>query len=68
MLGLQFPVPVSSLFQPFRLKSLVLANRLVMAPMTRNFSPNGVPGDDVAAYYARRAEGGTGLILSEGTW
>jgi 2,4-dienoyl-CoA reductase-like NADH-dependent reductase (Old Yellow Enzyme family) len=38
-----------------------------MAPMTRNFSPHGVPGPDVAAYYRRRAEGGTGLILTEGT-
>jgi 2,4-dienoyl-CoA reductase-like NADH-dependent reductase (Old Yellow Enzyme family) len=38
-----------------------------MAPMTRNHSPNGVPGDDVAAYYRRRAEGGVGLILTEGT-
>ncbi len=38
-----------------------------MAPMTRNHSPNGVPGEDVAAYYRRRAEGGVGLILTEGT-
>jgi 2,4-dienoyl-CoA reductase-like NADH-dependent reductase (Old Yellow Enzyme family) len=58
---------LSSLFQPFRLKSLALANRLVMAPMTRNCSPEGVPNDEVAAYYARRAEGGAGLIISEGT-
>lgn len=38
-----------------------------MAPMTRSFSPNGVPGDNVAAYYQRRAQGEVGLILSEGT-
>jgi len=38
-----------------------------MAPMTRSFSPNGIPGDDVAAYYQRRAAGEVGLILSEGT-
>ena len=37
-----------------------------MAPMTRSFSPGNVPGEDVAAYYRRRAEGGVGLILSEG--
>ena len=55
------------LFQPFRLKSLELNNRIVMAPMTRSFSPGGIPGPDVAAYYARRAEGGVGLIVSEGT-
>ncbi len=62
------PVPqVAALFQPFRLKSLSLKNRIVMAPMTRCFSPLGVPGDNVAAYYQRRAEGAVGLILSEGT-
>ena len=55
------------LFQPFRLKSLELKNRLVMAPMTRSFSPGGVPTSDVADYYARRAQGEIGLILSEGT-
>jgi 2,4-dienoyl-CoA reductase-like NADH-dependent reductase (Old Yellow Enzyme family) len=36
--------------------------------MTRGLSPGGVPGPDVAAYYRRRAEGGTGLIITEGTW
>jgi 2,4-dienoyl-CoA reductase-like NADH-dependent reductase (Old Yellow Enzyme family) len=55
------------LFQPFTLKSLTLKNRFVMSPMTRSFSPGGVPGENVAAYYRRRAEGGVGLILSEGT-
>lgn len=39
-----------------------------MAPMTRCFSPGGVPGEDVARYYRRRAEGGVGLIITEGTW
>lgn len=38
-----------------------------MAPMTRSFSPGGVPTDHVAAYYRKRAEGEVGLILSEGT-
>ena len=58
---------IESLFTPFQLKSLNLKNRFVMAPMTRSFSPGGVPTDDVAAYYRRRAVGETGLILSEGT-
>ena len=61
------PLSTSALFQPFSLSGVSLANRIVMAPMTRNHSPNGVPGDDVAAYYRRRAEGGVGLILTEGT-
>ena len=58
---------VESLFQPFRLKSLALKNRIVMAPMTRSFSPGGAPTPEVAAYYARRAAADVGLILSEGT-
>jgi 2,4-dienoyl-CoA reductase-like NADH-dependent reductase (Old Yellow Enzyme family) len=35
--------------------------------MTRSFSPNGVPGENVVAYYRRRAEAGVGLIITEGT-
>ena len=57
----------SVLFQPFELGQLQLANRVLMAPMTRNLSPNNVPGPDVAQYYARRAAGGVGLIITEGT-
>jgi len=45
----------------------VLKSRLVMAPMTRNFSPDGVPGEDVSQYYRKRAENGIGLIITEGT-
>lgn len=58
---------VQALFQPFEAGALKLANRIVMAPMTRQFSPEGVPGDNVAAYYRRRAENGVGLIVTEGT-
>ena len=54
------------LFQPFSHPKLKTRNRVVMAPMTRKRSPDGVPGTDVAAYYERRGEGGVGLILSEG--
>jgi 2,4-dienoyl-CoA reductase-like NADH-dependent reductase (Old Yellow Enzyme family) len=58
---------VDALFKPFNLKSLSLENRIVMAPMTREFSPGGIPTSEVADYYRRRAEGGTGLIITEGT-
>ena len=57
----------NQLFQPFQLKSLRLKNRIVMAPMTRSFSPGGVPASNVADYYDRRATGEVGLIISEGT-
>jgi len=58
---------IQNLFKPFSIQNLSLSNRIVMAPMTRQFSPNGVPGADVAAYYRRRAENGVGLIVTEGT-
>ncbi len=57
----------TTLFSSFNNKSLSLDNRIVMAPMTRQFSPDGIPTSDVAGYYRRRAEGGTGLIITEGT-
>lgn len=56
------------LFRPFDHGALHLANRVVMAPMTRWMSPDNVPGADVAAYYRRRAENGVGLIITEGTF
>ncbi len=55
------------LFEPLRVKSLTLANRIVMAPMTRMVSPGGIPGEADADYYRVRAENGVGLIISEGT-
>jgi 2,4-dienoyl-CoA reductase-like NADH-dependent reductase (Old Yellow Enzyme family) len=56
------------LFKPFTIKKLALPNRIVMAPMTRSKSPGGIPGPEVAAYYRRRAAGGVGLIVTEGTY
>jgi 2,4-dienoyl-CoA reductase-like NADH-dependent reductase (Old Yellow Enzyme family) len=58
---------VSPLFSPVSVAGIKLRNRLVMAPMTRQFSPDGVPGDDVAAYYGRRASS-LGLLVTEGTY
>lgn len=55
------------LFRPFTLKSLALKNRIVMAPMTRGMAPEGVPGAANAEYYRKRAAGGVGLIVTEGT-
>lgn len=55
------------LFTPVALGELELANRLVMAPLTRSRSgPAGVPGELVAEHYAQRA--GMGLIVTEGTY
>jgi hypothetical protein len=60
--------PIEILFKPTRIGGMDLRNRIVMAPMTRAMSPGGVPGENVARYYRRRAEGGVGLIITEGTF
>jgi len=52
------------LFTPYKLGRIELANRVVMAPMTRSRSIGNVPGKLVALYYQQRAE--AGLIVTEG--
>ena len=54
------------LLEPLAVRGLTLENRFVMSAMTREHSPDRVPGPDVAAYYRRRAEGHVGLIITEG--
>ena len=61
----RFP-DVSPLFSPLKLGGLQLRNRIAMSPMTRNFTRDGLPGPGVVDYYRRRAEGGAGLIITEG--
>ena len=56
---------MSSLFDPVQAGDLKLANRIVMAPLTRNRSPNAVPRDITATYYAQRAS--AGLLITEAT-
>lgn len=57
----------SHLFSPVRMGEFELANRIVMAPMTRNRADaQGVPGELMVEYYAQRAE--AGLIVAEGAW
>ena len=56
------------MFLRVRFGGLCLPNRIAMAPMSRWASPDGVPGQDVADYYERRARGGVGLIITEGTY
>jgi hypothetical protein len=60
--------PLEILFKPTRIGGVDLPNRIAMAPMTRAMSPGGVPGENVARYYRRRAEGGVGLVITEGTF
>jgi 2,4-dienoyl-CoA reductase-like NADH-dependent reductase (Old Yellow Enzyme family) len=56
-----------TLFQSVPFGNQRLASRFVMAPMTRMFSKDGIPGEDVAQYYRKRAENGISLIITEGT-
>ncbi|WII50985.1 NADH:flavin oxidoreductase [Klebsiella pneumoniae] len=59
---------VRSLFQSFSYGPLQLKNRIVMAPMTRNFSPGNVVNEAVVEYYRKRAEAGVGLIVTGSTY
>jgi N-ethylmaleimide reductase len=55
-----------ALFQPFQLGRITLANRMVMAPLTRNRAEAGnVPGPMTVEYYAQRAS--MGLLIAEAT-
>jgi len=56
---------MSSLFTPYEMAGTTLANRIVMAPMTRSRNPDLVANALTAQYYAQRAS--AGLIVTEGT-
>ncbi|MDR2852900.1 MAG: alkene reductase [Burkholderiaceae bacterium] len=55
---------MSSLFEPVQAGALQLANRIVMAPLTRNRAPQGIVRDITVTYYVQRAS--AGLLISEG--
>lgn len=60
------PSSEQSLFEPAQIGDLKLANRIVMAPLTRNRAGPGLaPGPFAAEYYAQRAT--AGLIIAEAT-
>jgi N-ethylmaleimide reductase len=54
-----------NLFTPFKCGALVLPNRVLMAPLTRARTPDGIPGVLQQLYYKQRAT--AGLIISEAT-
>lgn len=59
---------LSALFTPFKVGNLELANRIVMPAMGLAACEEGMPNAEHAAYYARRALGGTGLVMTEGVY
>ncbi|MGH6760656.1 MAG: alkene reductase [Phyllobacterium sp.] len=56
---------MSTLYDPIKIGDIELANRIVMAPLTRNRSPKAVPNDLTVTYYEQRAS--AGLIITEAT-
>jgi len=57
------------LFSPYTLAGQTIRNRIAMAPLTRQMAEaDGTPTGEMVAYYARRARGGVGLIITEGTY
>jgi N-ethylmaleimide reductase len=59
------PSSVPTLFDPTQAGDLQLANRIVLAPLTRNRAPDAIPVPLMAEYYAQRASGG--LLITEAT-
>lgn len=58
---------MASLFQPYRLKDVVLRNRIAVAPMCQYSSENGFPNDWHFVHLGSRAVGGAGLVIVEAT-
>ena len=55
------------MFQPFRLRGMHLANRVVVSPMCQYSAEDGLPTDWHLVHYGARATGGAGLIYTEMT-
>jgi anthraniloyl-CoA monooxygenase len=66
--GQQIPLPTPPpMFTPFRLRSLVLANRIVVSPMCQYSAEDGTPGEWHLVHLGSRAVGGAGLVMAEMT-
>src|ERR1700729_1910463 len=59
------PGPYPHLFSPLRVGPLTLRNRIVFSAHLTNYAEDGLPTAQHAAYYAARAAGGAGLIVTE---
>lgn len=53
------------LFSPLRLGPVTVRNRIVFSAHLTNYAEDGLPTEQHAAYYAARAAGGTGLVITE---
>ncbi len=59
--------PPPPMFTPFRLRDLVLANRVVVSPMCQYCATDGTPGEWHLVHLGSRAIGGAGLVMTEMT-
>jgi anthraniloyl-CoA monooxygenase len=59
------PDPRPPMFTPFKLRSVTLANRVVVSPMDMYSAVDGVPGDFHLVHLGARALGGAGLVMTE---
>ena len=57
--------PAAPMFQPFRLRGMTLANRVVVSPMCQYAAQDGLPNDWHLVHYGARAVGGAGLMFTE---
>jgi anthraniloyl-CoA monooxygenase len=62
--GTRVPPPM---FTPFRLRDLVIPNRVVVSPMCQYVADNGTVGDWHLVHLGSRAIGGAGLVMAEMT-
>jgi anthraniloyl-CoA monooxygenase len=67
--GINVPVepPPPPMFTPFRLRDMVVANRVVVSPMCQYSSEDGMPSDWHLVHLGSRAIGGAGLVMTEMT-
>ncbi|HYS12770.1 MAG TPA: bifunctional salicylyl-CoA 5-hydroxylase/oxidoreductase, partial [Burkholderiaceae bacterium] len=61
------PRPLPPMFTPFKVRGLVLPNRVVVSPMAQYSCVNGVPDDYYLVHMGSRAHGGAGLVFTEMT-
>ncbi|MEQ8346784.1 MAG: bifunctional salicylyl-CoA 5-hydroxylase/oxidoreductase [Sneathiellaceae bacterium] len=59
--------PVPPMFTPFRLRDMVVPNRVVVSPMCQYSATDGMPNDWHLMHLGARAVGGAGLVVTEMT-
>ncbi|MGZ5970266.1 MAG: bifunctional salicylyl-CoA 5-hydroxylase/oxidoreductase [Polyangiales bacterium] len=65
--GLEVKPSTPPMFTPFKLRELVIPNRVVMSPMCMYSAEEGIPDDFHLVHYGSRAMGGVGLLMTEMT-